>query len=165
MKSLLEVINESFGTAIRNREYIIENPAESPNIRFDDNNEMVLFIEKWAKENDVNLVVRNLEEITGTDFQYNRICRIDGNHYTPEKDFSQNKLYNELCKPNTVFLIRNYNDYSNEWREYAYSIVKQHLFIGEELKTILFTIATTNPDKELLGVGERSIFRNVDNDF
>lgn len=159
---IYDKLNRSLAIALKKRVEIRENAAEAPNFRFEDSEEMITMIAQWAQENDVNLVVKNLEEIDEMDFEYSDICHIDGMHYTRFKDFSQNKFYNEISKSNTLFLIRNYNDYSNRYREYIYGIVKQHLFLGEKLNTILFTIATTNPEKENLGMEDRANFSKLD---
>ena len=159
---IYDKLNRTLSLAIRNQNEIRENATECPNFRFEDNDELIAIIEQWAKEKNINLVVKNLETIDEIDFQYSDICHIDGMHYTRVKDFSQNKFYNKLSKSNTLFLIRNYNDYSNRYREYVYGIVKQHLFLGEKLNTILFTIATINPEKENLGMEDRANFSKLD---
>ena len=104
------------------------------------------FLLKWSKERNVNLVSIDIATISQTDVL----------------------ALPKLLKVPTVFLLRNFGDYSNDDMRYHYrQLVKDCVLIDKgivsETNNFLFAIATTTKDKPICDASERSCFAYINN--
>ena len=120
-----------------------------PNVLVYDSNieEVKKIVSSWAAENGVNIVERDISSLAREDI-LNLSCEIE--------------------KPNTVLLLDNYNDYSNDYgREFFRKLAKDAILIdpltseGEVPQNYLFTIAIYNSKCDKLIQSEKAWFTAI----
>lgn len=104
------------------------------------------FLLEWSKEHNVNFVSVDIATISQTDIL----------------------ALPEILKVPTVFLLKNFGDYSNDDMRYHYrQLIKDCVLIHRgtisETNNFLFAIATTTEDKPICDMSERSCFAYINN--
>lgn len=104
------------------------------------------FLLEWSKEHNINLVAVDIATISKADVL----------------------ALPEILKVPTVFLLKNFGDYSNDDRRYHYrQLVKDcvliHRGVVTEANKFLFAVATTTKDNPICDMSENGCFAYLNN--
>lgn len=107
-------------------------------------------VRQWAKENNINLVYKDIKTITPTDLGGLKMRDLDDPDYA--KRVGSKEFIQALSKPNSVLFLDEYNRAKTEVRGTLLTLVNEHVVWdpkaeGEEafLPNFLFTIMAINP--------------------
>lgn len=107
-------------------------------------------VRQWAKDNNINLVYKDIKTITPTDLGGMKMRDPDDPHYAMR--VGSKEFINALDKPNSVLFLDEYNRAKTEVRGTLLTLMNEHVAWdptaeGEErfLPNFLFTIMAINP--------------------